>query len=81
MGEDIEIMTAQEIHLHLYGLGRKAKAAWLAEHELNVYGVWSTFTETSVYRRLNSPLLLYVNFPEGEVSVPMDTQVQIRCKP
>ncbi|GAA1585532.1 hypothetical protein [Actinoplanes couchii] len=71
-------ITARVLWERLVLVDDEGRRAWLDAHELLVDGAWRTFDAVTVLRHRGTPLLLYVNFPDGEHRVPMEQDIPVR---
>lgn len=76
-----ESITAQDLWKQLVYMSQDDKRAYLAGRELLVDGEWRRFDNADVWRSLGTPLLLYTNWPNGELHVPMDSKIPVRRHP
>lgn len=76
-----ETVTAQELWDRWCAMGSQDEQwAYMAAREFLVDGQWRRFGDLDKFRGLGSPLLMYVEYPNGEHRVPMDTEIQVRAR-
>lgn len=68
-----ELLTAAELHAR-YALDDDG----LAELELFVEGRWRRFTAIDTLRCEDPPVLLYTDFPDGEIRLPRQARIPVR---